>query len=265
MRTVLLGVVSVLAISAIAGCGLLEHVKHGQRPAPAPPTFSQYHLEGWEWNRVARVIVLPFGNESAYTRAGEESREAFVAELQRVGRFEVVPTAPDDQAVLAAQVRCNGRFDEAFMLDIAHATNADVVIHGIVSNYSPYPRPRLGLVIQAVGPEEAKVVASVDGLWDTTDLAIAERVRVYYRQRARERPPWIRNHVIASDDSFAAELALDSPMLFRRFVSREAVLALLGMPVPGVVMATGNSAGLSMIRPGCATPAVPAPVGATGK
>jgi hypothetical protein len=88
-------------------------------------------------------------------------------------------------------------------------------------------------VLQAVGPQEAKVVASVDGLWDTTDASVAERVRVYYRQRCRERPPWVRNHVIASDDSFAGELALDSPNLFRRFVAREAVLTLLGYPVPG--------------------------------
>ncbi len=241
-----------LAVASIAvllgGCCCLDDCLHRvrlrdrNRPAPAPPTFSQYHLEGWDWSGVSRVVLLPFRNESEYTRAGEESRAALAAELQRAGRFEVISAAPDDQAVRAAEIRCGGRFDELAMLEIGHAMKADVVIHGIVSQYSPYPRPRLGLVLQAVSPQEAKVVASVDGLWDTTDLAIAERVRVYYRQRARERPPWIRNHVIASDDSFAAELALDSPLLFRRFVARECVLALLGLPVPGVVMGAETGA-----------------------
>lgn len=249
MRTRLMVTLAALA-TGLAGCGLLDRVRESHhRPTPAPPTFSQYHLDGWDWDRVGRVVVLPFRNESAYTRAGEETRDAFVAELQRAGRFEVVSTAPDDRAVLAAQARCGGRFDEALLFDIAQATNADVVVHGTVSHYSPYPRPRLGLVIQAVGPQEAKVVASVDGLWDTTELAVAERVRVYYRERARERPPWVRNHKIASDDSFAAELALDSPILFRRFVSREAVLTLLGLPVPGVVMGADGSAGAG--RVGC--------------
>lgn len=235
MRTRLMLTAAVLALATLAGCELLERHRDKHRPQPGPPTFSQYHLEGWQWERVGRVVVLPFRNESQYTRAGEEAREAFVAEMQKVGRFEVIPTAQDDRAYLAAVSRCGGRFDEALLFDIAKATSADVVVYGVVTNYSPYPRPRIGLVLQAVGPEEAKVVASVDGLWDTTDQAIAERIRLYYRQRAKETPPWVRNHKIASDDSFAGELALDSPNLFRRFVCREAVLSLLGYPVPGVV------------------------------
>lgn len=242
MRTRLMGTAAVLALAALAGCELLDRHRDKHRPQPGPPTFSQYHLEGWQWERVGRVVVLPFRNETGYTRneagytrVGDEAREAFIAEMQKVGRFEVIPTAQDDRAYLAAVSRCGGRFDEALLYDIAKATSADVVVYGVVTTYSPYPRPRIGLVLQAVGPEEAKVVASVDGLWDTTDQAIAERIRLYYRQRAKETPPWVRNHKIASDDSFAGELALDSPNLFRRFVYREAVLSLLGYPVPGVV------------------------------
>ncbi|MBP3960901.1 hypothetical protein J8F10_37240 [Gemmata sp. G18] len=263
MTTRLMGPAAVLATVALAGCGLLDRVRDKDRPPPAPPTFSQYHLEGWQWENVRRVVVLPFRNESGYTRAGEEARDAFTAELQRAGRFEVISTPVDDRALLAAQVRCGGRFDEVLLYEIALATNADVVVHATVSNYSPYPRPRLGLVIQAVGSQEGKVVASVDGLWDSTDLAIAERVRIHYRERARERPPWVRNHVIAADDSFASELALDSPILFRRFVGREAVLTLLGLPVPGVVMgAAGADAGpAGNCRVGCAPVLAPgAPV-----
>lgn len=235
MTTRQLRLAAVLALLAGAGCGFVQRLRDRDRPPPGAPSFSQYHLPGWGWDGVARVVVLPFRNESQYTRAGEEMREAFVAELQRAGRFEVIPTAPDDRAYLAAVSRCGGRFDEVLLHDIACATSADVLVYGVVSNYSPYPRPRLGVVLQAVGPGEAKVVASVDGLWDTTDLSVAERVRVYYRQRCRERPPWVRNAVIARDDSFADDLALDSPNLFRRFVAREAVLTLLGYPVPGVV------------------------------
>ncbi|HEY1187333.1 MAG TPA: hypothetical protein VGE74_06725 [Gemmata sp.] len=235
MRTRWMGTIAVLALATLAGCELLDRVRQKHKPLAGPPTFSQYHLDGWQWDQVARVVVLPFRNESEYTHAGEEAREAFVAEMQKLGRYEVIPTAPDDRAYLAAVSRCGGRFDEALLHDIAKSTHADVIVYGVVTNYSPYPRPRMGLVLQAVGPEEAKVVASVDGLWDTTDQAIAERIRMYYRQRAKERPPWVRNHVIASDDSFAGELSLDSPNLFRRFVCREASLSLIGYPVPGVV------------------------------
>lgn len=247
-----------VVILAGAGCGLLSRLPNLWRPPlppPSPPTFSQYHLTGWEWDRALRVVVLPVLNQSEHTRAGDEVRAAFTSEMQRLGRFEVVAAPPDDKAVLAAVVHRNGRFDEAVMLDVAQSMKADVVVHLAITQYSPYPRPRLGLVIQVVSPQEAKVVASVDGLWDTTDQAIAERVRIYYRQRPRERPPWIRNHVIASDDSFAGELALDSPALFQRFVCREASLTLLGLAVPGVALVSerGQHAFGPDGKPACAT------------
>lgn len=232
--------------AAIAGCALLSRLPRPLKPPPpSPPTFNQYHLETWNWDDVARVLVLPFLNESAYTRAGEEIRAAFMSELQKLGRFEVVAGPPDDQAILAAKIHRSGRFDEMVMLEIGRATRADVVVQGIVTQYSPYPRPRMGLIIQAVGPREMKIVASVDGLWDTTDRAIAERLRTYYRQRPVERLAFIRNTYIASDDAFAAELALDSPALFQRWVCSEAALSLLGLPVPGVLSGSGIMGGLN--------------------
>jgi hypothetical protein len=222
---------------ALVGCSLIDRLCERRGIEKAPPTFSQYHLNGFAWEGVNRVVVLAFLNESQYTRAGDEVRAAFTSEFQRLGRFEVVAAPANDNAPLAAQIHRSGEFDEAEMLDLARATRADVVIHCVVTQYSPYPRPRLGVIFQAVGPKQAKVVASVDGLWDTTDKRISDRLRAFYRQRPRERPPWIRNFVPATDDAFAGELALDSPALFQRFVCHEASLALLGLPIPGIVCA----------------------------
>ncbi|MBN9118997.1 MAG: hypothetical protein J0I06_07525 [Planctomycetes bacterium] len=229
-------------VTLAAGCGILPK---GRFPKlhPQPPTFSQYHLDGWQWSQVNRVLVLPFLNESPYTRAGDEVRAAFTSQLQREGRWEVISAAPDDRAVLAAQIHRNGRFDEAAMLVLAQLTGADVVVHGIVTHYSPYPRPRLGLILQAIGPQEAKVVASVDGLWDTTDAAVAERSYIYYRQSVHPRPAFLRNNRIpvADDDTFAGDIALLSPALIQRWVCFEAIRALQGKPVPGVVSPKSNS------------------------
>lgn len=238
MRT---AAVAVAALAGVAtGCHLLDRVREARdanRPLPpGPPTYSQYHLPGWDWNRTDRVLVLPFLNESPHTRAGREVQAALESDLQQLGRFEAVAGPRDDEAKLSRAVHRSGRFDEALLLELGRATRADVVVHGTVTQYSPYPRPRLGLVLQAIGPLEGKVVASVDGVWDTTDQRVADRVRAYYRQRPKERAPWVRNHQIASDDSFAEQLALDSPALFQRFVCHEAVQALMGLPVPGVAV-----------------------------
>ena len=247
------------AVFAAAGCHLFSRVQARKVPPLCEPTFSQYHLDGWRWESANRVLVLPFRNESEYTRAGDEVRAAFSSELQREGRFEIVAAPGDDRAILASCIRQDGRFNEIAMLDLARAARADVVVFGTVSFYSPYPRPRIGLVIQAVGPAEAKVVASIDGLWDTTDAAIADRVRTYYRQRPRAKPPWIRNHTIAADDGFADEIALDSPALFQRAICREAVLALLGLPVPGIAGPSSGAmpADAAVERTGCSTSKCP--------
>jgi len=186
------------------------------------------------------VLVMPFLTESQHVSAGEEGRAAFASQLQRLGRFEVVSAAPDERDPFEAQIHRGGKFDELAMLALAKRTSADVIVHGIVTHYSPYPRPRLGLILQAVGPAEAKVVASVDGMWDTTDAALAERCRTYYRQRAKPKPAFVRNHSIVSDDAFSEELALDSPALFQRWVCFEAGNALLELPVPGVLSPGAN-------------------------
>jgi hypothetical protein len=225
-------VIPAVAVMAIALLGCKSFVGFGRHHEIPQPTYSQYHLEGFAWENVGRVLVLPFLNESPHTRAGDEVHAAFTGELQRLGRFEVVAAPPDECAELSTFAHRAGRFDEGVMIDLGNKTRADVVIHGTITHYSPYPRPRLGLVLQAVGPKEAKVVASVDGLWDTTDRNMAERVRAYYRQKHHERPRLVLTHTIASDDSFAAELALDSPALFQRFVCHEAAMVLLDLPIP---------------------------------
>lgn len=246
---------------ALGGRGLVERIRARRTPPPQPPTFSQYHLPGFNWANVDRVLVLPFLNESQHTRAGEDVRAALTSQLQRLGRFEVVSAAGDERDVFAAQIHRGGRFDELALLALAKRTSADVVVHGIVTHYSPYPRPRLGLILQAVGPLEAKVVASVDGMWDTTDSALAERCRTYYRQRARPQPAFVRNHAIATDDAFSEELALDSPALYQRWVCFEAGNALLELPVPGVLSPGANLPPAAQKgAPQGAPPARPAPV-----
>lgn len=228
------------------------------QPPPAPITRSEYRLNGWDWSRVARVLVLPPLNESAYTRADEEFLAALTGELQRLGRFEVVAGPPDDCARLAATIHRDGTFDESLMLELSQLTKADVVVHVAITHYSPYPRPRMGLVVQAVAPSQAKVIASVDGLWDTIDAGIAEEVRRYYRQRPKQLPPRVRNHVIVSDDAFAEELALDSPALFQRWVAHVVADTLVSDQArAGATGSPPGSNGLPMTAPGSASGTAP--------
>jgi hypothetical protein len=251
-----------VALLATAGCRLIERLsgspllpRNREPPLPGPPTFSRYHQETWRWEDASRVLVLPPRNESAYTRAGEELHAALASELQRLGRFEVVAAPPDPDGTLSKLIHVSGRFDEGEMLDLAKVTRSDVIVFPTITQYSPYPRPRLGLILQAVSPADGKVIASVDGLWDTTDASIAEQVRTFYRQREKPLPPRVRNHEIATDDSFAGELALDSPALFQRYVCHLASRVLVGLPeTGGVPMQTDRPISLPRWKPGALRP-----------
>lgn len=226
-----------LVVVLATGCCLLcKFPGLGRKPPPlCPPSWSSFEQPGWGWQGVGRVLVLPFLNESPYTRADEELQVSFTAAFQQAGRYELVAGPPDDCAALAATVHRSGRFDEALMLKVGAATRADVIVHGVITHYSPYPRPRLGVVFQVVSPSLGRVVASVDGLWDSTDRCVADRCRAYYRQRPHTRPAFVRNNVIAREyDAFAEDLSLESPALFQRFVCHEAISVLLGLPVCGV-------------------------------
>jgi hypothetical protein len=216
------------------GCALFEPLAD-KIAAKKTQTYSQYRLCDWQWEGVARVVVMPFKNESENTRAGDEVRAAFSSEFQRLGRFEVVSVRAEEHPFASAYVHKTGEFDEAAVLDFARETRADAIVFGVVTQYSPYhPRPRLGLILQVVSPPRAKVVASVDGLWDTTDKWITKRLHQFYWQRNHDRLPYIRNNMVRPDTEFTGEIATESPALFQRFVCHEAALTLLGLPVPGV-------------------------------
>jgi nucleotide-binding universal stress UspA family protein len=229
---------------------LLVAVGCHHTPPRVEPTFSYYHAPGLEWEKVSRVLVLPLDNESSFNQVPEQVRRALASEFQQAGRFEVVPAPPDVWAAVSSQVRQNGRFNEAVMIELARAARADLIVVGTVSQYSPYRLPRLGLTLQVVSPADAVVVASVDGLWDSTRLDIAGRARAYYREAAKG----------GRSAPFPETLALESPQYFQRFVCHEAVAALLAVPrppPPPVVPVAGVDAGGKGAGKGGAGPVVP--------
>ncbi len=219
-------------------------------PAAQPPTFSEYHLrKGGMWERVNRVLVLPFFNESEIPQpqvADRGPRRVPVANSSKWAGSRSFRHCPTIKAVLARRSTAADASTKPRCAALARATNADVIVHGIITHYSPYPRPRIGIVLQAVSPEQAKVMASVDGVWDTTDNTAAERGNAYYRQRIRPRLPVVRNNYIIGDDRFAEEtVARFAGALPALGFPRSELAASSAIPVPGVVSSGMNSQGVT--------------------
>jgi hypothetical protein len=235
----------------LSAVGLLAGCHHPRQPAAAPPVnYSEYHAHPFSWFGVSRVLVLPLDNETTFSHASEEVRNALVTELQQLGCFEVVPAPPEVCTTLSRYARANGRFNELALIQMARDFRADVIILGTLSQFSPYTPVRMGLVLQVISPADGVVVASVDGVWDSANPWIAQRARDYYLQSCRRR-----------DEPLTADLVLDSPRLYQRFVCAEAAHILVDeghIPprLAGNPGASGNASG----APGCpAPPATSAP------
>jgi hypothetical protein len=273
ITTLLLG--TAILLGGSTGCTGTSHSHRAVTPPGCDPVYSQYHHDAFRWSDVGRVLVLPIANESSYTKADEELARALRAELQQLGKFEVVAAPPDELARMSERIHRGGRFDEDQILQLGRAFNADVVIHATITQYSPYPRPRLGIVVQAVAPAEGKVIGSVDGLWDANHLPIAKRAQNYYTQRKHERGPYLDANWIWPDDGHADELTLLSPQLYQRWVCSEIAAILVQDPASegvifaptGVKAVTPRKRYAPIVVPGPPTQLqAPAPVnGANGK
>jgi hypothetical protein len=109
---------------------------------------------------------------------------------------------------------------------LAAEYQVDAVLFGTITHYHPYAPPRIGLSLRLISPADAAVIASIDGLWDAREKLVAEQARAFHA------------HIHHGERSLmGGDLVLESPHLFQRFVSHEAVNALIG-PVPSSGSAT---------------------------
>ena len=72
-----------LALLATPGCRI--------EAPPRPKVVNSYLAERADLANVRRIMVLPFAQEAGVQADCEKVRDAFVTELQKMRRFEVVP------------------------------------------------------------------------------------------------------------------------------------------------------------------------------
>jgi len=225
LRRLLIGLslASLLTGLVVVGCA------HLHKPVPDLP-FSFYHSNEFRWRNLKRLVILPLVNETTFPQAAEEIQRSLHAELQQLGRFEVIPVSSLLLERLNQRLRETGRFNEADLVYLARSTGADAVLFGTVTHYSPYFRPRIGLTIHVISPDLGKVISSVDGLWDSNYLPVADRARLHY-SRVRSLPEHVIDYAKGTfDDAYGTELVLSSPHLYQRYVCWEVARLLVADP-----------------------------------
>lgn len=157
-----------------------------ERPPVAKP-INSYLAEPSDLANVRRIMVLPFAHEAGVTADCTKVRDAFVAELQKLRRFEVVPLPSDareDDMLNASLAR--GRLSTEAMVDLCNRYSLDGVYVGSVTSWRPYTPPHLGLRTQLISVHSGAPIWAVDAIYDASDRTTISDLRHFHEGVQRD-------------------------------------------------------------------------------
>jgi len=182
------------------------------RPA-RQKAINSYLAEPTDLANVRRIMVLPFHAEAGITVNTNNIRDAFVNELQKLRRFEVVPlsdAARENQILNASLAR--GRISTEAMVKLCDRYSLDGLFVGAVTAWRPYTPPHLGLRTQLVSVHSGASVWAVDTIFDSSDRATISDLQHYVSNTQQD-----------DGNLHGWEMNLLSPVKFTNFVAHRCV------------------------------------------
>ena len=168
----LLAAAAALAALPLTGCNLV-------RP-PQQKAINTYLAEPADLANVRRIMVLPFTPEAAVQVDCEQVRDAFLTELQKLRRFEVVPlpSSAQENAMLQESMR-RGRLSTDALVRLCERYSLDGVLVGTVTSWRPYTPAHLGMRTQMISIHSGATVWAVDAIYDANDRTTISDLREY--------------------------------------------------------------------------------------
>lgn len=178
-----------------------------------PKVINSYLAEPADLANVRRIMVLPFAQESGVQADCTKVRDAFVAELQKLRRFEVVPLPTDareDDELNSSLAR--GRLSTDAMVRLCNRYSLDAVMVGSVTAWRPYTPPHLGMRTQLISVHSGAPIWAVDAIYDSADRTTAGDLRHFVSHTQRD-----------DGNLHGWEMTLLSPTKFTAFVAHRFV------------------------------------------
>lgn len=147
---------------------------------PRPKVVNSYLAERADLANVRRIMVLPFAHETGVAMDCSKVRDAFVAELQKLRRFEVVPLpaeAREDEELNFSLSR--GRLSTDAIVRLCTRYSLDGLFLGSVTSWRAYTPVHLGLRTQLVSVHSGAPVWAVDAIYDAADRTTISDLRHY--------------------------------------------------------------------------------------
>ena len=193
----------VLSLGAVGGCG--------QTPEPPEEPIGFYVSSRHDVLRTARVVFIELAGEGECTpELARQAAEALAYAIQQRQLFRLDIVARTDPMCRDLPL---DRLEALTLPDLSamrSALRCDAVLFGHVSQFQPYPRMKMGLVLKLINLKDGKLVWGVDHTWDTADRTTEWRIRSYFDSEVR-----------SGYDPLSYELVFASPRAFQRYVAHE--------------------------------------------
>lgn len=160
-RTCLAAVVALTAL-LLGSCQLIRQ--------PEPKRINSFLADRADLANVRRIMVLPFHQEDGVSADCQQVRDAFLAELQKLRRFEVVPlpaSAQENEMLRRSLHR--GRLSTEAVVRLCGRYSLDGIMVGSVTRWRAYQPPHLGLRMQLLSVHSGATVWAVDAIYDASD------------------------------------------------------------------------------------------------
>lgn len=198
-----------LAACLPGACGLFADT-------PQPKPVNAYRGDDRDLAHVKRIMVLPFAPAPGVSAQVTQVREAFLGEMAKIQKFEVVPLpegADDDRALYESLRR--GRISADELVELGKRYHLDGVLLGTITNYRPYLPQNLGVRLQLTSLHSGATVWAAEGHYDATDAATLSDVEHFATTFLGEEP-----------SKHDWRINLLSPQKFAAFVSHRLVATL---------------------------------------
>lgn len=192
-------------------CVLLGACAAGRPPEKRP--VNNYLADARDLVNVRRIMVLPFAEEPGVVVEGTQIRDAYISELQKLRRFEIVPlpASAHEVAQLNQSARSGQLSTDAFV-KLCQRYNVDGIVIGTVTAWRAYLPPQLGMRTQLISAHNGAVVWAVDAIYDSSDRSVVSDLRHYFE------------HMQANDgNEHGWQLNMIAPSYFARYVSHRFV------------------------------------------
>lgn len=188
---------------AFAACGA----------AHEPKAINSWLAEPADLANVRRIMVLPFGQESGVQADCNKVRDAFVAELQKLRRFEVVPLPSDaSENEQLNRSLSRGRVSSDALVRLCNRYAVDGVFLGTVTTFRPYQPQQMGMRTQLVSVHSGAPIWAVDAIYDATERTTISDLRHFVEHTQRD-----------DGNLHNWEMNLISPQKFTSFVAHRFV------------------------------------------